>query len=141
MTRGDRLAALIERVRPFDAWRKCRESDSWALVTVAGDRDDNGVAWVRTFSTRDAVDRYVRDELTGDERAELLVDLDTGCEYVLVVAWVRNQCRWPTCDRQPAPNGRQFLDGVLCSEHTAESYELDARARDEIAAEREAARA
>lgn len=121
----------MERHAPADAWKHAHESDHWALVTGVGVEDQQW-RFVRTFQTRTAVDDWVRDYLRTNEYVVALVDLGTGLELVPVINWVPNECSWPTCCEPPAADGRQFLGGAMCSDHTAESYERDAAARDEI---------
>lgn len=133
MNRGDRLANLITDVGPFGAWTGCDERDEWALVTEAGDDDPVTLRWVRTFPTREAMDEYVRHELRGDEHAVRAVNLEDGTAYLPALVWLVHRCSWPTCERMPAPDGRMFLGGRLCSVHTDESRERDAAALDEIA--------
>lgn len=135
MTRGDRIAAIIEQVRPFgNGWLHCDERHWWLLVTEAGTGTDTPVRWVRTFADMDAVNAWVRDDLTGDEHATLLVDLVDGEQHVPALVWVPHRCSWPCCTQPPAADGREFLGGRMCDEHTADSHERDSAARDEIAA-------
>lgn len=139
MNRGDRIAAIIEQVRPFGGgWLHCDESHWWLLVTEAGTGSDVVLRWTRTFPDMDAVNAYVRDDMTGDEHPVLLVDLADGEQHVPALVWLPHRCSWPTCERPPAANGRKFMDGRLCPIHTAESHDLDGEARDAAMADHEA---
>ncbi len=130
--RSGRISRLIAEHRPFGGWTNCDDRDRWALVTVSGP-----LRWLHTFQTRDDVDRYAREGLTGDEALMLLVNLDTGAELVPVLDWVVAQCAWPTCTAAPSPAGRMFLGGRMCEIHTSESYDRDAQAQHEIAEARQ----
>jgi hypothetical protein len=140
--RGDRLAELIEEVKPWGGWQSASDMDRWALVTAAGSDDDGDtqVRWLRTFDRRHGVEQYVRNDLVGGELPVLLVELDTGMRLVPGLHWVPDVCTWPTCHQPPASDGRLFLGGAMCSMHTAESYERDAAARADIDAERTCSR-
>ena len=136
--RAANLSDVVRRHEPWDLYQHTDESHPWALVTATGESDGNGLKWLRTFADRTAVDDHVRHKLTTGEHLVALVDLANGQELLPVLQWLPNECTWPTCSKPPAADGRGFLGGAMCRDHTDESYERDAAARDEITAARDA---
>ena len=80
------------------------------------------------------------DGLCLDHAPDVFLQLEDGIAYLPALVWLVHRCTWPTCDRMPAPDGRMFLGGRLCTVHTDESRERDAAALDEIECARRCSR-